>query len=52
MAIWGFESVPNTYYNILYHQILSWDENNIAELTSDQKKYFKAYILAKLVIRT
>ena len=42
----------NTYYDILYVQILSWDQNNLARVTSVPKKPFNGYILAKLVIGT
>ena len=38
---------------ILYVQFLSWDQNNFARVTLEQKKkYFKGYNSAKLVIRT
>ena len=44
--------IPNTYYDILYVQILSWDQKNFAIVTSEQKKYLKGYISAKIVITT
>ena len=37
---------------ILFVQILSWDQNNFAIVTSEPKKYFKGYSLAKQVITT
>ena len=36
--------IPNTYYNILHVQILSWDQNNFAKVASEPKIYFKGYI--------
>ena len=33
-ACWSSKCVPNTYYNILYVKILSWDQNNIARVAS------------------
>ena len=38
---------PNTYYNILYAQILSRDQNNLAIVTSEPKNYFIYYISKK-----
>ena len=44
--------IPNTYYNVLCVQILSWDQNNFARVTSELKKYFKGNMSAKLIIWT
>ena len=33
--------MPNNYYNILYVQLLSWDKNNFARVTSNQKSISK-----------
>ena len=38
--------IPNTYFHILYVQILSWDQNNLAIVTSEPKNYFKGYVTA------
>ena len=35
-----------------YVQILSWDQNNFARVTSEAKKPFNGSIFAKLVIMT
>ena len=40
-ACWSSECVRNFYYNILYVKILSWDQNNIARVTSEPKKVFQ-----------
>ena len=39
--------MPNTYYNILYVQILSWDQNKFAIVTSEPKKYFLGVYFVK-----
>ena len=52
MACWRSKCVPNTYYDILYFQILSWDQNNFASVNSDPKKVFKGYVSAKQVLWT
>ena len=51
-ACWSSKQFLHTYYNILYVQILSWDQKNFTRVTSEPKKYFKGYISAKLVIKT
>ena len=43
-ACWSSKSVPKTYYNTIYVQILIWVENNLARVTSKPKKPFKASI--------
>ena len=51
-ACWCSKWVPNTYYNILYVQIFSWNQNNLAIVTSESKNYFTGYISAKLILLT
>ena len=43
---------PTNYINVLYVQIMIWDDNNFARFTSEPKNPSKDPILAKLVTKT
>ena len=46
-ACWSTKWVANTYYNVLYVQIPSWDQNKFVIVASEPKKYFEGYISEK-----